>query len=307
MIPGVKMNYIDIEQLCAANNIAFKRDVPLKEHCTFKIGGTVPLVVWPGGAEQIALLLAVVQCSGIPLMVLGKGSNVLFADSGFKGMILCLSGRFSRITKLDDTTLACESGAALSALCVYAQEQGLSGLEFAYGIPGSVGGAVYMNAGAYGGEMKDVLLRTHHLDLGGRPGVYSGGEMQLSYRHSAYSDADLVITGAVVRLRRGDPLRIRADMDDYMQRRRYKQPLEFPSAGSTFRRPPGAYASALIDECGLKGRGVGGAQVSEKHAGFVINRGGATCEDVLKLIDLVRGKVLQDTGYKLECEVKIIR
>lgn len=300
------MNHYELlEQYATNQNIPWRENDSLKELCTFKIGGGADRIFYPATETEIAGLLTAASRAGVPLMVLGKGSNLLFSDRGYSGALLVLGSGFAEIKVLDDVTLECESGAPLSTLCRFAQERGLSGLEFAYGIPGSVGGAVYMNAGAYGGEMKDVLTQVHHLDREGNPGSLSASNLNLSYRHSAYTENGYVITKAVVRLTPGDPLTIRARMEEYMQRRRDKQPLDFPSAGSVFRRPPGAYASALIDECGLKGRQVGGAMVSPKHAGFIVNAGGATCADVLELIRIIQDEVSRQTGYRLECEIKI--
>lgn len=190
-------------------------------------------------------------------------------------------------------------------VCRTALEHSLTGLEFAYGIPGSCGGAAFMNAGAYGGEMKDVLVRCTHIDGDGKLGQLAGEDLHLSYRHSAYYDNGCIITGLELRLQPGDPAEIKAKMDDLISRRREKQPIEYPSAGSTFKRPPGHFAGALIDQCGLRGTSVGGARVSEKHAGFVINTGGATCADVLALCRQCREKVLAETGVELEMEIRV--
>lgn len=296
----------ELEQYCAENAIPCGRDVPLAGLCTFKIGGPAALLIQPTTAAQVAGLYAAARQAGVPLLVLGRGSNILFSDAGFAGAVLQLGSAFAEMRLVDDTAIDCDSGASLTQLCLFAWEHGLSGLEFAYGIPGSVGGAIYMNAGAYGGEIKDVLTAARHIEPDGGSGELRGEEMRLTYRHSAYSDGDRIITGGRFALQRGDKVEIRARMDDYMNRRRTKQPLDFPSAGSTFKRPEGAYASALIDQCGLKGRRVGGAVVSEKHAGFVVNAGGATCADVKELIALVRREVLEKTGFWLECEVKML-
>jgi UDP-N-acetylmuramate dehydrogenase len=299
-------DYTRFDKLCEELAIPIERDAPLREHCTFKVGGPADRVAAPGGEEQLRRLLCVVAEDALPLLVLGKGSNVLVSDAGFRGVVVLLGSGFAAIRLLDETTIECESGLSLSQLCLFAWEHSLAGLEFAYGIPGSVGGAIYMNAGAYGGEIKDVILSARHLDRQGRQGEFDGDELALSYRCSAYSADNFVITGGVFRLQKGDKTEIRARMDDYMNRRRQKQPLEYPSAGSTFKRPEGDYASALIDRCGLKGRRVGGAMVSEKHAGFVINAGEATCADILALIDEVRCEVREKTGFELECEVRLI-
>jgi UDP-N-acetylenolpyruvoylglucosamine reductase len=240
------------------------------------------------------------------VLIMGNGSNLLFSDAGFDGLIIRLGSRFSAIELRDNNTIYCQSGAALLSVCRFAQRSGLSGLEFAYGIPGTVGGAVYMNAGAYAGEMKDALLYADHLTPGGIPGRFGGEALGLDYRKSVYSGANFAITGALLQLTPDTPEAIAARMADFMQRRLDKQPLHLPSAGSTFKRPAGYFAAALIDQCGLKGLRVGGAQVSEKHAGFVVNTGEATCTDVLELIRQVKAIVLEKTGVALECEVQLI-
>ncbi|MDL2233504.1 UDP-N-acetylmuramate dehydrogenase [Ruminococcaceae bacterium OttesenSCG-928-L11] len=293
--------------LCRDHGMELQRDVPLSTKCTFKIGGPAAFYLEPATEQALARIVAACHEHAVPCLVLGKGSNVLFSDDGFHGVVIGLGELFSAIALLDDTTVFCQSGASLSRLCCFARDHGLAGLEFAYGIPGSVGGAVYMNAGAYGGEIADCILRATHIDADGTPGTLEREALALSYRHSAYSGGNRVITGAVFRLAPGDREEIAAKMADYMNRRRTKQPLDLPSAGSTFKRPEGAYASALIDQCGLKGRSVGGAQVSEKHAGFVVNTGGATCADVEALIAEVVREVQAKTGFLLEPEVRIIR
>ena len=299
-------NYDRLMELCAQRDIEAKAGEPLKNHCSFQIGGPARVMVWPRGESEICLITDFARRQELRGFVLGRGTNVLFADGGFDGVVLCIGRNYAQIRDLGEGMLYCESGASLSALCRYARDNALSGLEFAYGIPGSVGGAVYMNAGAYGGEMKDVLERTRHVTPAGEIGGFAGQAMALGYRHSAYSGKDMVITGAIVRLRAGDRGEIGARMEDYMARRRDKQPLELPSAGSTFKRPEGSYASALVDRCGLKGQREGDAAVSDKHAGFVVNLGGATCKDVLTLIERIQSTVLEQTGYSLQCEVKIV-
>jgi UDP-N-acetylmuramate dehydrogenase len=298
--------YDRLTRFCRDNTITCLRDVSLKEKCSFRIGGLADLFLEPDSEEQIAALLPLLREEGIPWLVLGKGSNVLFSDRGYRGAVIHLGENFAAMEQVSETTITCQSGASLTALCRFAFERGLQGLEFAYGIPGSVGGAVFMNAGAYGGEMKDVLIAARHIAPDGQAGAFAGEALAFSYRRSVYTDTDYAITGATVQLQPGDKDEIRARMEDYLSRRRQKQPLELPSAGSTFKRPAGDYASALIDRCGLKGRAVGGAMVSEKHAGFVVNRGGATCADVLGLIEVIRREVMAQTGIALEPEVKIV-
>ncbi|MDE6723965.1 MAG: UDP-N-acetylmuramate dehydrogenase, partial [Eubacterium sp.] len=209
------------------------------------------------------------------------------------------------IKLVDEETIFAESGASLMKLCRFALDNSLSGLEFAFGIPGSCGGAAFMNAGAYGGEMKDVLYKCRHIDKDGNNGFLEHKDMKLSYRHSAYYDNGCIITGVYLKLKKGNPEEIKAKMDDFLQRRKDKQPLEYPSAGSTFKRPEGYFAGALIEECGLKGKSVGGAEVSTKHAGFVINKGNATCEDILSLCRLCSDTVMKEKGVKLEMEIRV--
>ncbi|MCL2856310.1 MAG: UDP-N-acetylmuramate dehydrogenase [Oscillospiraceae bacterium] len=287
----------------AQNSIGYTRDVPLGEKSTFRIGGPAALFIEPGSQDEVALALAFASREGIPLLVLGAGSNMLFADEGYHGTILHLGESFSQIRREGEILISCQSGAKLSNLCRFAQQQGLAGLEFAYGIPGTVGGALYMNAGAYGGQIEDVAHTAGFMDFGGNLIEFTAPQMGFSYRRSAFMEMDGVLTGATFKLTPAPPEEIRIKMDDYMARRREKQPLEYPSAGSTFKRPPDNYASALIDQCGLKGLRVGGAAVSEKHAGFIVNLGGATCKDVIQLIEQVQRRVKEDTGYKLEREV----
>lgn len=281
-------------------------DVPMKGYTSFKIGGPAPLLVKATDLTQMSGILA--KCHQLELrpIIVGKGSNLLIRDAGIDMPVLQIGEQFADMQLVGDTSIYCRAGATLTRLCRFAMENALTGLEFAFGIPGSVGGAIYMNAGAYGGEMKDVVVSATHLNPDGTEGSFPAGELDFSYRHSAYTDTGLVITGATFQLRRGDREEIRRLMDETMQKRVDKQPLEYPSAGSTFKRPVGNYASALIDCCGLKGKRVGGAMVSEKHAGFVINYDDATCEDVLGLIAQIQDTVREQTGFELECEVKLL-
>lgn len=282
-----------------------RADEPMKLHTSFKIGGCADLFVT---AANDAQLTSVVECcreNGIPLFVLGNGSNLLVSDRGIRGVVLHLCGEFNDIGFNDDGTVHCGAGAQLTRLCAFALAHSLTGLEFAWGIPGSCGGAAFMDAGAYGGEMKDVVVSCEHLDLQtGEKGIFQGEELDFAYRHSVYSGGGYVITALNLRLEKGDPQAIRAKMDDLMGRRKAKQPLEYPSAGSVFKRPAGYFAGGLIEQCGLKGAQVGGAQVSPKHAGFIVNTGDATCEDVLQLIAMIQKTVREETGVELECEVR---
>ena len=289
----------------AQSGIGAQAGVSLSGKCTFRIGGAADLFIQPGSESEIVGAFNLVREYGVPFLVLGKGSNVLFGDEGFRGVVMHLGTRYSQIWREGDDVI-CESGADLSNVCEFAQSSGLAGLEFAYGIPGTVGGALYMNAGAYGSEVGEVISGARFVCEDGAVRELTQQQMGLEYRRSVFMGMSGAISRATFRLTPGNPVEIRAKMDDYMNRRREKQPLEYPSAGSTFKRPAGNYASALIDECGLKGMRVGGAAVSEKHAGFVINLGGATCKDVLELIAAVKDIVKAKTGYELECEVKII-
>ena len=288
-------------------NIKFTENEPMAKHTTFKIGGAARLMAFPKSADEIALIVRECNAEGIRYMVVGNGSNLLVSDDGIDACVILLGKDFEEIKLIDETTVYASAGAQLIKVCTFALENGLSGLEFAYGIPGSCGGAAFMNAGAYGGEMKDVLYRCDHIDKNGNAGFLEGDELALSYRHSAYYDNGCIVTGLYLKLKKGDKEEIKAKMQDLIGRRHDKQPLEYPSAGSTFKRPEGYFAGALIEECGLKGTSVGGAQVSEKHAGFVINTGGATCSDVLALCKKVSDKVYDEKGVRLEMEIRVTK
>ena len=285
--------------------IEFVENEPMSKHTTFKIGGNARLVVMPESEEEIAFIVKKCNELGVRYLTVGNGSNLLVSDKGIDACVILLGKGFDGIRLIDDTTVFAEAGAMLIKVCTFALENGLSGLEFAYGIPGSCGGAAFMNAGAYGGEMKDVLYRCDHITISGEKGCLEGDDLKLSYRHSAYYDNGCIVTGLYLKLKKGDREEIKAKMQDLMSRRHEKQPLEFPSAGSTFKRPEGYFAGALIEECGLKGMSVGGAQVSTKHAGFVINKGGATCSDVLELCKKVSQTVEREKGVRLEMEIRV--
>lgn len=293
-----------VAAFCDENQIFFSREELLSAHCTFKIGGAAALFCMPDTVKQCGALVSECRAHGVPYFILGKGSNVLFADEGYEGVVISTL-RLCGFT-LGGGTLTAQAGAALGDICKAAAENGMSGLEFAYGIPGTVGGAVYMNAGAYGGEIKDVLLSASYLDAQGGIQTVSAEKLSLSYRHSALQEDQGILLEAVFALKKDTPEKIWAAMHEYAARRVEKQPLDKPSAGSTFKRPEGAFAGALIDQCGLRGYQVGGAAVSEKHCGFVVNAGGATCKDVLRLTDEVSKIVKQKTGYLLEKEVRVV-
>lgn len=293
-----------IEQLQKAG-IPLAEQEPMTRRTTFGIGGPA-LLLRPRSRAELQAAMTLCREAGEEPFILGRGSNLLVSDSGISRPVIQLDGDFTAITR-EGNTLRCGAGASLIVVCRAAAENSLSGIEWGYGIPGSLGGGVYMNAGAYGGELRDVLTEVTFLDEAGEYRTLPAAELSLSYRHSIFEDRPgTVIVGAVLTLTPGDPAAIRAAMEDYMSRRREKQPLEYGSAGSTFKRPVGNYASALVDQCGLKGLSVGGAEVSRKHAGFIINRGGATAADVRELIAEVQRIVREKTGYTLECEIKYI-
>lgn len=293
-----------IEQLQKAG-IPLAEQEPMTRRTTFGIGGPA-LLLRPRSRAELQTAMTLCREAGEEPFILGRGSNLLVSDSGISRPVIRLDGDFTAITR-EGNTLRCGAGASLIAVCRAAAENSLSGIEWGYGIPGSLGGGVYMNAGAYGGELRDVLTEVTFLDEAGEYRTLPAAELSLSYRHSIFEDRPgTVIVEAVLTLTPGDPAAIRAAMEDYMSRRREKQPLEYGSAGSTFKRPVGNYASALVDQCGLKGLSVGGAEVSRKHAGFIINRGGATAADVRELIAEVQRIVREKTGYTLECEIKYI-
>lgn len=276
---------------------------PMSRHTTFRVGGPVSLMALPRSARQAAVAVRTAAEEGIVPVFLGNGSNLLVPDEGIDAFVIKTVNGLRNLS-VDGTCVTAESGVLLSRLAVFARDCGLTGLEFAHGIPGSLGGAVVMNAGAYDGEMAQVITSVTLLNALGE--VETTDQFHFSYRHSAFSDGTRMILGARMQLGKGDPDMIRARMDELMERRKSKQPLEWPSAGSTFKRPQGHFAAALIDQCGLKGLTVGGAQVSEKHAGFVINKGGATCSDILELMEQVRKRVFDQTGVTLEPEVKLL-
>ena len=283
-------------------------DEPLSRHCTFRIGGPGEVVYTPRDEKALTAALAFARDNGVPLHVLGNGSNVLIADEGLKGVTLLLINGLTDLLYLGDGLIACGAGVPLKRLCVFAQEHSLTGLEFAYGIPGSVGGALYMNAGAYGGEIKQVLASVRSVDpRTGEAEETPLSELEYAYRNTTFMKNGRIITAGYFRLLPGDQDAITAKMNELMGRRKASQPLEYPSAGSTFKRPPVGYAAAHIDECGLKGRSVGGAQVSTKHAGFVINTGGATFRDVTELMRVIKDEVQRQHGVTLEPEVEVLR
>lgn len=278
----------------------------MDRHTTFKIGGPAELFVTVDDRAALAAVLRSAAEHKVPCLILGRGSNLLVSDDGIAGAVIQLGGEFGDCT-VDGNTITCGGAAPLSTLCRVALEHGLTGMEFGWGIPGSVGGALFMNAGAYGSEMKNVVVSATHMTMDGQIETVTADRLDLAYRHSRYHESPAVILSVTVELTPGDPAEIKAAMDDILERRKSKQPLDYPSAGSVFKRPVGHYAGALIEQCGLKGKRVGGAMVSEKHAGFIVNAGGATCQDVLDLIGLIQETVQAQTGVALECEVRPVR
>ncbi len=293
----------DVCSCCDILGCRWEQQAAMEKHTTFRAGGPAELMVHVQSAEQAVAILTKAKELSLPVRILGNGSNLLVSDAGVKGLVLHMESAPDGI-KQEGTELTVWAGEYLSALCLYALEQSLSGLEFAYGIPGSVGGAVYMNAGAYGGEVKDCLKWVRFLDEELQMHTLPAEELDLSYRHSIFCGKKFLILEAGFELKEGDKTAVKAAMDDVMFKRRDKQPLEHPSAGSTFKRPEGAFAAALIDQCGLKGHRVGGACVSQKHAGFIVNDQQGTCQDILTLIEEVRAVVEKETGYYLETEVE---
>ena len=284
--------------------LELRENEPLAKYTTFRVGGPAALMALPRTEGEAQTALKAARALGVEPFFLGNGSNLLVPDEGYEGFLLKLAGELEQVRETGGG-LEAGGGVLLSRLAAAAQTAGLAGLEFAGGIPGSVGGAVTMNAGAYGGEMAQVVTSVTCLTRAGELETVPAADCGFAYRHSAFSDGARLILRvefSLPRGTRGDPGQNRGPGPE-----REKQPLEYPSAGSMFKRPPGHFAAALIDQCGLKGLTVGGAQVSEKHAGFVINRGGATCADVLALVDRVQEEVLRQTGVELEMEVRVLR
>ncbi len=285
--------------------LEIRENEPLKNHSSFRIGGPADIMCLPKTAEELAALYRALLDMEARLFVMGNGSNLLFADEGFHGVVIKTSG-LNEVVLAGENLVRAQCGALLSQTAVFARKNALSGMEFAHGIPGSVGGAVMMNAGAYGGEIKDVAAETVYLDAAGELCRVSGEAHEFAYRHSRFKEGEIIISCDFL-LQQGNEAEIQNKMSELAAKRKASQPLELPSAGSTFKRPVGGYAAALIDQAGLKGLSVGGAQVSEKHAGFVVNTDGASCADVLALMDKVKEAVFKASGIELEPEVRIIR
>lgn len=278
---------------------------PMNRHTTFRVGGLADFYTEPASATELGAILALCRKEKMPFYILGNGSNLLVADSGYRGVMVSISKGWSEIT-VQGNQIRAGAGALLSQVAKKALQASLTGLEFAAGIPGSVGGAVMMNAGAYGSDMSAVLTSATVLDLQGKVLTVPVADLELGYRSSCIQKRGYVVLEAVFLLEEGDADKILGRMEELAQKRRSKQPLEYPSAGSTFKRPAGYFAGKLIQDAGLRGYSVGGAQVSEKHCGFVINRGDATADDVMKLCRDVRQKVLEQFGVELELEVETL-
>lgn len=299
------MNYQHLIDTATAIGCGVTLQAPMSAATTFKVGGPADLLIDLPDASAASAVLAVCHSEEIPYLFIGNGSNLVVGDKGFRGAVLRLE-RSAQPTLLADGRLYAPAGMSLQRLCLFARDHNLTGLEFAYGIPGAVGGAVYMNAGAYDGEMAQVVVSADCVSADGTPLTLTADELAMTYRHTALMERDLIVVGATLQLQPGDYDTIWAKMKDLMARRHDKQPLEYPSAGSFFKRPTGYFAGKLIQDAGLKGFTVGGAQVSEKHAGFVINRGGATAADLVELRNQVHDKVFAEFGVHLEPEVRFV-
>lgn len=285
--------------------MAVRCEEPLAKHTSFRIGGPAELAVFPRTKRELEFVLRAARELEITPRILGGGTNVLAPDEGVRGAVVITRETFMGLERLTPTRVSTMAGMTLAQAAMFAARNGLSGLEFAHGIPGTVGGGVFMNAGAYGGELRDVTVRTEFLHFNGETEIFEGERQGFAYRKSAFQALDGVIVRAEFELKPAPESEIRARIKELSDRRRASQPLELPSAGSAFKRPEGGYAAALIEQAGLKGVSVGGAAVSEKHAGFLVNRGGATAADVKALLALVQQRVFESTGIRLEPEIRI--
>lgn len=294
---------IDLKRIVGAENVLEQE--PMSAHVTFGTGGPADLFITPGSVSELKAVLAALKKSETPLFVLGRGSNLLVSDKGFRGAVITLRKNLCGIT-VEGNTVTAEAGAMMPEIAHAALRAGLSGLEFASGIPGTIGGGLIMNAGAYGSELKNVVTKAEVLRPDGTVKEMTLEELGLSYRHSALMGTDNIVLSVTMALTPGDPSAIKAAMDELNQKRRDKQPLEYGSAGSTFKRPTGYFAGALIEEAGLKGFHIGNAWVSEKHAGFVVNKGGATTGEILQVIRHVENTVFNRSGVQLELEVRLL-
>ncbi len=282
-----------------------KMNEPMSSHTSFRIGGGAEVMAFPNNREDLTEVLRICKKLGIRPVILGAGTNVLAPDQGIPGVVICLKDCLDGMELADDTHICVMAGVTMARAAVFAANQGLSGLEFAHGIPGSVGGGVYMNAGAYGGEIKDVVSSVEIMDYDGNIRQFTNDAMAFSYRHSILEEMDAIVISATFALQPADKDTIKAKMRELQAKRSASQPLDLPSAGSAFKRPVGGYAAALIDQAELKGFQVGGAAISTKHAGFAVNLGGATAKDVVELLTKVSDIVFEKTGIRLDPEVRI--
>ena len=282
-----------------------KNNEPMCAHTSFRIGGGAEVMAFPRNAEELRQILCFCREERIRPAILGAGTNVLSPDEGIAGVVICLKDCMDGMEQLDATHIRVMAGVTMTRMAVFAANLGLSGMEFAHGIPGTVGGGVYMNAGAYGGEIKDIVESVEVMDFDGNVRVLCGEEMGFSYRHSVLEETDAIVLSAVFALQPADRDTVRAKMKELQAKRSASQPLDLPSAGSAFKRPAGGYAAALIDQAGLKGYRVGDAAISTKHAGFAVNLGNATAEDVKQLLQQVSDQVYAHSGIRLEPEVRI--
>lgn len=301
------INFNGLYEYAVSINCDCALNEPMSHNISFRTGGPCGIRLSPSNPQQLIDIINKANELFVPYIILGNGTNVLVEDKGIEKAVIIIGDKMAEYHLEGEDTIVFSAGANLVSLCRFALENSLSGLEFAFGIPGTCGGAIFMNAGAYGGEIKDVLTEVTHLTPSMETETICACEADLSYRHSVYKTNGCIILGGKVKLTKDNKDDIKARMNDFLGRRKDKQPLEYPSAGSTFKRPEGYYAGALIQECNLKGKSVGGAQVSEKHAGFVINKGGATSQDIIDLINLVHDTVKTETGVSLEPEVIILR
>ena len=308
-----KVMNINIETISLLFNSAIEMgckayiDEELCNHISFKVGGPCPLLIEPKNEKQLTGILKLIKETQTPYTILGNGTNVLVLDEGLEKVVVKIGDEMTSLSLEGDDVICCSAGTKVVTLCKFALENSLSGLEFAYGIPGTCGGAVFMNAGAYGGEVKDVISEITYLTPDLELKTMPVEEAKLSYRHSIFKENGCIVVSAKFKMKKAPKEEIKTAMNDFLSRRKDKQPLEYPSAGSTFKRPEGYFAGALIEQCGFKGKSLGGAQISDKHAGFLINKDNATAKDILDLIKLTQETVKKETGVTLEPEVIILR
>jgi len=293
-----------INEFNQINDLIVKENVPLKKYTTFEVGGPADLFLVPKNGKALKRLTKIIKKNNSNYFVLGKGSNIIVGDKGYRGIII-YTGQLNDIQVLDNKIVA-QSGATLKELSDIALENSLTGIEFACGIPGSLGGAVFMNAGAYGGEMNNIIKTATAVNNKGKEVTFKNEELNLSYRNSIFQDNDYIILKAVIQLKKGNQQEIKKQVDTLNKKREQKQPLEYPSAGSSFKRPEGYYTGPLIEKANMKGYQIGGAQVSKKHAGFIINKDNATAEDIVNLIKKIQKEVYKISGVELEPEPKFL-